>query len=117
MQLHQSISIISFDNYEKIIFPQERLLDSLDGQRSVVLSLLQRGKELQRDPNCPEFVKSESRGLEAAWGQGNGRCADRLKALKEHLSVWREYKENKSNMVRLVTMNIHFMVIVVLLVT
>ena len=57
---------------------------------------------MQRDANCPEFVKSESRGLEAAWGQSNGRCADRLKALKEHLSVWREYKENKSNMVRLV---------------
>ena len=41
----------------ELVEKQEALLKRLDGQRSGVLSLLQKGKELQRDPNCPEFVK------------------------------------------------------------
>ena len=86
----------------ELVEKQERLLTRLDGQRSGILSLLQKGKELKRDPNCPEFVKSESKELESAWGECNGRCSERLKALKEHLDVWREYKENKSNMMRLI---------------
>ena len=86
----------------ELVEKQEKLLNRLDGQRSEVLSLLQKGKELLRDPNCPEFVKSESRKLESSWGECNGRCSERLKALKEHLDVWREYKENKGNMIRLI---------------
>ena len=86
----------------ELVEKQEELLNRLDGQRSGILSLLQKGKELQRDPNCPEFVKSESRKLESSWAECNGRCSERLKALKEHLAVWREYKENKSNMIKLI---------------
>ena len=61
----------------ELVEKQEALLRRLDGQRSGVLSLLQKGKELQRDPNCPEFVKGESKRLETAWGECNAHCADR----------------------------------------
>ena len=39
--------------------------------------------------------QGESKRLETAWGECNAHCADRLKALREHLNVWREYKENR----------------------
>ena len=50
---------------------------------------------LSADIICECSPKGESKRLETAWGECNAHCADRLKALREHLNVWREYKENR----------------------
>ncbi len=75
---------------------QEAALQQLDGQRPEVLSLLQRGKDLQRDVNCPEFLNDDVRALERGWTDAYAATTERLKGLREHLAAWREYKENRA---------------------
>jgi nesprin-1 len=81
---------------------QEETLRRLDAQRAAVLGLLQRGKELQRDTACPEFVAGEVRSLEGAWTDVYSRATERLKNLRDHLAVWQEYKMNKAHMLNLI---------------
>ena len=55
-----------------------------------------------QDPNCPDFLPDDVRNLELAWTDTYAKATERLKALKEHLHVWREYKENKAHMMQLI---------------
>ncbi len=75
---------------------QEAVLRELDDHRPQVLRLLQNGKDLQRDVNCPEFLTEDIRALEKAWTETYAGATDRLKALREHLAAWREYNENRA---------------------
>ena len=84
-----------------LVDQQEGYLRQLDDNRSPVLSMLQRGKDLQRDSNCPEFLRKNVQNLETTWTDCFSRATERLKSLKEHLAVWQEYKSNKKTMLAL----------------
>ena len=47
-----------------LVDQQEGFLRQLDDNRSPVLSMLQRGKDLQRDTNCPDFLRKDVQNLE-----------------------------------------------------
>ena len=59
------------------------MLAELEKQRSAILSLLQRGKDLSRELNAPEFLKEDVRNLEKKWNTSYGSAMDRLKRLRE----------------------------------
>ena len=48
------------------------MIAELEKQRSPILSLLQRGKELAREPNAPDFLKEDVRSALA-----ENKCFDR----------------------------------------
>ena len=87
---------------DALVRRQEAILGRLDSHRPPVLALLQRGKDLQRDVNCPDFLPADVRGLERGWTDAYAGATDRLKALREHLAAWREYKENRARVAALV---------------
>ena len=53
------------------------MLAELEKQRSAILSLLQRGKDLSRELNAPEFLKEDVRNLEKKWNTSYGSAMDR----------------------------------------
>ena len=43
------------------------MLEKLEEQRSTILGLLQKGKDLCRDPKAPEFLRQDVSNLDATW--------------------------------------------------
>ena len=61
---------------------QEALVKQLDGQRVSVVSLLQRGRDLQHNSGAPDFLAGEVQQLETVWNQTFDAANDKLKKLK-----------------------------------
>ena len=64
---------------------QEALVSQLDAQRSTVVSLLQRGRDLQHHPNAPGFLPSQVQRLEITWNKTNEFATDKLKKMKGNI--------------------------------
>ena len=75
------------DNDEAIqvlILEQELLIGQQEENRSEILGLLQRGKDLLRDPNCPPFLKDDVAALELKWNNCCRKSLNRLNDLKDN---------------------------------
>ena len=73
------------DALEDHINRQEAIVKELDAQRTAVISLLQRGKDLQHHAAAPAFLAGKVHQLEAQWGHTNDTASDKLKKLKGEL--------------------------------
>ena len=73
----------------------------MESQRSPILSLLQKGKDLQREPNAPDFLKQDVQSLEAMWNENYNAALSRLKRFKETSKVWDSYKVQKRVIMKL----------------
>ena len=84
----QSIEIDQLPDSEEaiqtMIAEQELLITEQEKNRPEILSLLQRGKDLMRDPNCPIFVKDEVAALEQKWNNCCRKSIVRLSDLNEN---------------------------------
>lgn len=67
---------------------QEALVKQLDGQRAAIVSLLQRGRDLQHHSNAPGFLHDEVQQLEQAWNKTNEMAYEKLKKLKSSVKLW-----------------------------
>ncbi|KAK9890576.1 hypothetical protein WA026_011946 [Henosepilachna vigintioctopunctata] len=84
------------NNLPQLINIQESTLSHLDSQRPSIMSVLQKGKELEKDINAPQFVQEEVENLEKHWTE-TYRCAvDRLNQLKETHQSWTSYENQKT---------------------
>lgn len=72
----------NLDLVNSLIKQQETAIRQLDDQRPNIMSMLQRGKDLSKDTNAPEFVKKEVTSLEAGWNDAYAQTAEKLKKLK-----------------------------------
>eukprot|EP00095_Tigriopus_kingsejongensis_P001452 maker-scaffold207_size258870-snap-gene-1.17 protein:Tk01452 transcript:maker-scaffold207_size258870-snap-gene-1.17-mRNA-1 annotation:"PREDICTED: nesprin-1-like" len=90
------------EDVQALVNREEAILQQLDDHRGPVLSLLQKGLDLMRDPKAPPFLKEEVKALESMWNDCYSRCVERRKNFTEQLKVWHEYKENKVHMLRLI---------------
>ena len=75
------------DNDEAIqvlILEHELLIGQQEENRSEILGLLQRGKDLLRDPNCPPFLKDDVAALELKWNNCCRKSLNRLNDLKDN---------------------------------
>jgi nesprin-1 len=66
------------------ISEQEKLIEEQERNRSDILGLLQRGKDLIRDPNCPSFVRDEVAALELKWNDCCRKSMNRLNDLRDN---------------------------------
>merc|ERR1712083_859158 len=84
-----------------LIVQQEKMIQQLEEQRSAILGLLQRGKDIMRDSQAPQFLRDDVKNLEANWNDCYGQSVNHLKRLKTNQKVWEDYKMQKVVMAKL----------------
>lgn len=85
----------SLQNVEKMILQQQSAVSQLDQHRPIVMSILQKGKDLMKDSNTPAFVQHEVHTLETGWNDAYGMTTDRLQKLRGAQKVWSNYEDQK----------------------
>ncbi len=80
---------------------REAIVKKLDDQRVSIVSLLQRGKDLQHHPSSPTFLTQEIQRLDAMWTDTNVMANDKLKNLKGSERLWIYYQEQKVSIMML----------------
>lgn len=81
----------------------EALVKQLDGQRAAIVSLLQRGRDLQHHANAPGFLTREVQQLEIIWNKTNELANEKLKKLKGSGRLWRDYLDQKNEITQLLS--------------
>lgn len=81
---------------------QESRLSNLEQQRSNIVSMLQRGKDLLKDQHAPPFVSLEVQQLESNWNDTYGQSVETLKTLKSTQKLWNTYTEQKEEILKLI---------------
>lgn len=85
----------SLQNVERMILQQQTAVSQLDQQRPMIMSMLQRGKDLMKDTNTPSFIQHEVRTLETGWNDAYGTTTEKLQKLRGAQKVWSNYEEQK----------------------
>ncbi|XP_078048160.1 muscle-specific protein 300 kDa isoform X4 [Augochlora pura] len=81
---------------------QESRLSQLEQQRSNIVSMLQRGKDLLKDQHAPQFLSVEVQQLKSSWNDTYGQSVETLKSLKSTEKLWSTYEEQKDEIFRLI---------------
>lgn len=91
----------SLERVNKMIQEQQFAISQLDHQRTHIMSMLQRGRDLSKDAHAPSFVTAEVKTLENGWNGVYNETVDKLRALKGTQSVWNEFHEQKMDIMNL----------------
>lgn len=91
----------SLDRVNKMIQEQQYAISQLDHQRTHIMSMLQRGRDLSKDVHAPAFVGAEVRTLETGWNEAYNETVDKLKSLKGTQTVWSDFHDQKQSIVSL----------------
>ncbi|XP_063222936.1 muscle-specific protein 300 kDa isoform X4 [Bacillus rossius redtenbacheri] len=91
----------TLDSVNVMIRQQETAVGQLDLQRPNIMSMLQRGKELERDAHAPAFVGAEVQSLETGWNQAYTHTVDKLNKLRGTQKVWSSYVDQKDEILQL----------------
>lgn len=91
------------ENLPSAVAHQETRLQQLEQQRANIVSMLQRGKDLLKDQHAPTFISSEVQQLEVNWNDTYGQSIETLKSLKNTQKLWTAYKEQKTEVLKLMT--------------
>nr|XP_033322974.1 nesprin-1 [Megalopta genalis] len=81
---------------------QESRLSQLEHQRSNIVSMLQRGKDLLKDQHAPQFLSVEVQQLKSSWNDTYGQSVETLKSLKSSEKLWSTYEEQKEEIFKLI---------------
>merc|ERR1712209_338789 len=71
---------------EEHIEKQDKVLNSLENKRKMVMDFIAKGKKLMEDPNCPKFLDGHVKKLKEAWEDTNEKAVVRKKALTDNLA-------------------------------
>lgn len=66
----------------QLLTQQQAAVSQLDAQRPNIVSMLQRGRDLTKDPHAPQFVNENVAILEEAWNAAYQSTLDKLNKLK-----------------------------------
>ncbi|KAK6636175.1 hypothetical protein RUM43_009828 [Polyplax serrata] len=86
---------------DQMIIQQEMAVSNLDTQRGNIISMIQRGKELAKDPHAPPFVSEQVNSLEGKWNKAYNATLDKLNNLKTTQKTWQNYKDQKKEIIEL----------------
>merc|ERR1712038_2187740 len=78
---------------EERIEKQDKVLNSLENRRKMVMDFIAKGEKLMRDPNCPKFLESHVQKLKEAWEDTNEKAQKRKKELTDNLTSWETFHE------------------------
>jgi len=74
---------------------QDKVLNSLENKRKMVMDFIAKGEKLMQDPNCPKFLDGHVKKLREAWDDTNEKAQTRKKALADNLSSWETFENEK----------------------
>jgi len=80
---------------EEHIEKQDKVLNSLENKRKMVMDFIAKGEKLMQDPNCPKFLDGHVKKLREAWEDTNEKAQIRKKALADNLSSWETFEDQK----------------------
>jgi len=80
---------------EEHIEKQDKVLNSLENKRKMVMDFIAKGEKLMQDPNCPKFLDGHVKKLREAWEDTNEKAQVRKKALADNLSSWETFENEK----------------------
>merc|ERR1719275_533440 len=80
---------------EEHIEKQDKVLNSLENKRKMVMDFIAKGEKLMQDPNCPKFLDGHVKKLREAWDDTNEKAQTRKKALADNLSSWETFENEK----------------------
>merc|ERR1711983_187338 len=85
----------SSEQTEEHIEKQDKVLNSLENKRKMVMDFIAKGEKLMTDPNCPKFLDGHVKKLREAWDDTNEKAQVRKKALTDNLNSWATFEEQK----------------------
>ncbi|ETN58450.1 calmin [Anopheles darlingi] len=91
----------SYKRVNEMIEEQQYSIKELDNQRAHIMKMLQRGKDLSKNPSAPQFIGGEIRRLETGWNDTYNEAAEKLRSLRAVQKVWTDYNEQKGQIVSL----------------
>lgn len=91
----------SLNNLRQMIQEQQYALNQLDNQRTHIMSMLQRGRDLSKDVHAPKFVADEIKTLETGWNDTYTESVDKMRTLKSTEVVWNEFQTQKEKVMNL----------------
>lgn len=74
---------------------QDKVLNSLENKRKMVMDFIVKGEKEMQDPNCPKFLEGHVKKLREAWEDTNEKAQIRKKSLADNLSSWETFEEQK----------------------
>ena len=83
------------EHTEEHIEKQDKVLNSLENKRKMVMDFIAKGEKLMEDPNCPKFLEGHVKKLKEAWEDTNEKAQTRKKALVDNLQSWETFEEKK----------------------
>merc|ERR1712088_417739 len=92
---NRSIKEVLSGNHEQTeehIEKQDKVLNSLENKRKMVMDFIDKGEKLMQDPNCPKFLDGHVKKLREAWDDTNQKAQDRKKALADNLLSWETFE-------------------------
>ncbi|ODN01313.1 Nesprin-1 [Orchesella cincta] len=91
----------SLEEVERLIIQHQAVLKQLEAQRATMVSLLHKGRDLQKDQNAPQFIHAQVNELDRVWNETYNQANDRLKKLKESQKIWVEYRSQREDILHL----------------
>lgn len=91
----------SLEEVERLIGQHQAVLKQLEAQRATMVSLLHKGKDLQKDQNAPQFIHSQVNELDRVWNETYNEANNRLSKLRESQKVWVEYRSQREEILHL----------------
>lgn len=91
----------SLDSLRQMIQEQQFAVNQLDHQRQHIMSMLQRGRDLQKDVHAPNFMPTEIKSLENGWNDAYSETVDKLRELKGTETIWNAFVEQKQRIYNL----------------
>merc|ERR1719323_143066 len=95
---NKSVKELISDNSEQTeehIEKQDKVLNSLENKRKMVMDFIDKGKKLMEDPNCPKFLDGHVKKLKEAWEDTNEKAQVRKKALADNFASWETFETEK----------------------
>lgn len=69
------------EHTEEHIEKQDKVINSLENKKRMVMDFIAKGDKLMSDPNCPKFLEGHCKRLKEAWEDTNEKAQARKKAL------------------------------------
>ena len=98
MQLLRSVKEIisgSSEMTEEHIEKHDKVINSLENKRKMVMDFIAKGEKLMEDPNCPKFLDGHVKKLREAWEDTTDKSQVRKKALADNFSSWEIFETQK----------------------
>ena len=95
---NQSIKELLSGNSEQTeehIEKQDKVLNSLENKKKMVLDFISKGEKLMQDENCPKFLDGHVQKLKEAWDDTHSKAQQRKKDLQDNLNSWDLFENQK----------------------